>query len=71
MAEEYYFAGSVYKRVKRGRGVNECIHRADGLDGHLMTNFNGKPALVTDGKLYVFAGKVPGFKSINWDRKIV
>jgi hypothetical protein len=68
MSDNYYFAGSIYKRVKRGRDVEACIRKADGLDGHLMTSYHGKPALVTDGKLYLWAGKIKGFKSINWHK---
>ena len=66
MVDKLYFAGSIYKRVKRGRGVKECIQKAQGLDGHLMTSWNGKPVLITEGKLYLFMGKENGFKSINW-----
>jgi len=48
--------------------VKEIIKRAEGLDGHLMTSYRGSPALVTEGKLYIFIGKEPGFQSIDWSR---
>jgi len=67
MSDNFYFCGSIYKRVK-GRGTKEVIKRAEGLDGHLMTSYRGKPALVTEGKLYIFVGKEPGFESIDWSR---
>jgi hypothetical protein len=67
MADTYYYCGSIYKRVKRGRNVQEVIARASGIDGHLMTSWNGKPCLVTDNKLYVWTGKEPGFQRINWE----
>lgn len=63
MDDKLYFAGSIYKEIKRGAGVKECIQRASSLDGHLMTTYNGQPALVSGGRLYVFTGKMPGFKS--------
>lgn len=63
MSDKLYFCGSVYVRVKRGRGVKECIQKAKGLDGHLMTSWNGKPVLVSEGKLYVWAGKEKEFRS--------
>jgi hypothetical protein len=68
MTDNYYFCGSIYRRVK-GRDVKEIIKRAEGLDGHLMTTYRGKPALVTDGKLYIFIGKERGFKGIEWPRR--
>ena len=66
MADIYYFCGSIYKRVRHGRNVKETIAKGS-YDSHLMTHWNGQPALVTDGKLYVFAGKEPGFQRINWE----
>jgi hypothetical protein len=39
------------------------LHKADGYPGHFMTSWNGKPVLITDGKLYIFVGKEKSFRS--------
>ena len=67
MSDKLYFAGSIYKRIKRGRGLKECIAKANGYEGWFMTNYNGQSALITEGRLYVFIGKEKGFKS-PWNK---
>jgi hypothetical protein len=55
-----YFAGSIYKEIKGGK---DLIKKAP-KNVHFFTNYKGKPAIVTNGKLYILVGKEKGFKSI-------
>jgi hypothetical protein len=55
-----YFAGSIYKEIKGGK---DLIKKAP-KNVHFFTNYKGKPAIVSDGRLYVFVKKEDGFRSI-------
>lgn len=69
MGKKMYFAGSIYERVSSQQpGAQEVIAKG-GPGYHLMTKFDGRPALVTDNELFVFSGKVEEFQSVRWSHQ--
>ena len=62
MAQELYFSGSIYQEAPSDTPeARATIERAD-PNCWYMTKHLGQHAIVSGGRLYLFAGKQPGWK---------